>query len=125
MSSHCSLGGVIVLVDGRNVERSRWPNVASEELVEAVAEWAARERHDAVVVFDGRAPAGPSGVEVVGTGRESADDWIAARAAELAERGEAYELVTSDRELRRRAGDAAARITGGGSFLGVLGLARH
>ena len=28
---------MIVLVDGRNVERSRWPNVASEELVDAVA----------------------------------------------------------------------------------------
>ncbi len=27
---------VIVLVDGRNVQRSRWPNVSSEELVEAV-----------------------------------------------------------------------------------------
>jgi len=116
---------VIVLVDGRNVERSRWPNVASEELVEAVAEWAAREGRDAVIVFDGRAPEGVDGVEVVGTGRESADDWIAARAAELAERGDPYELVTSDRELRQRAGDAAANITGGGGFLSVLGLARH
>jgi predicted RNA-binding protein with PIN domain len=116
---------VIVLVDGRNVERSRWPNVASEELVETVAEWAARAGHEAVVVFDGRAPEGPAEVEVVGTGRESADDWIAARAAELAARGEPYELVTSDRELRRRAGDGAARITGGGGFLGVLGLGRH
>ena len=125
MSSHCSLGVVIVLVDGRNVERSRWPNVASEELVEAVARWAAREGRDAVVVFDGRAPEGVAGVEVVGTGRESADDWIAARASELAAEGEPYELVTSDRELRQRAGDAAARITGGGGFLGVLGLARH
>jgi predicted RNA-binding protein with PIN domain len=117
---------VIVLVDGRNVERSRWPNVASEELVEAVARWAAREGRDAVVVFDGRAPeCTVAGVEVVGTGRESADDWIAARAGELAARGEPYELVTSDRELRRRAGDAAANITGGGGFLGVLGLSRH
>jgi predicted RNA-binding protein with PIN domain len=116
---------VIVLVDGRNVERSRWPNVASEKLVEAVADWAAREGHDAVVFFDGRAPEVTADVEVVGTGRESADDWIARRAAELAAHGEAYELVTSDRELRRRAGDGAAKITGGGAFLGVLGLARH
>ena len=113
---------MIVLVDGRNVERSRWPNVASEELVDAVAQWASEEGHEAVVVFDGRAPGPHEDVEIVGTGRESADDWIAARAADLAARGEPYELVTSDRELRRRAGGNAARITGGGGFLGVLGL---
>jgi predicted RNA-binding protein with PIN domain len=107
---------VIVLVDGRNVQRSRWPNVGSEELVEAVERWAAREGHEALVVFDGRAPDG-----AVGTGGESADDWIARHAAEH-DRDDLW-LVTSDRELRRRVGDRAARVTGGGGFLGILGLA--
>jgi predicted RNA-binding protein with PIN domain len=105
---------VIVLVDGRNVQRSRWPNVSSEELVEAVERWASEEGHEAIVVFDGRAPDG-----AIGTGAESADDWIARRAAEL---DEGYWLVTSDRELRQRAGTRASRTTGGGGFLAELGL---
>ena len=79
--------------------------------------WAAGEGHEAVVVFDGSAPDG-----AVGTGGESADDWIARRAGELEE---PFWLVTSDRELRRRAGERAERIVGGGSFLGVLGLDRR
>jgi predicted RNA-binding protein with PIN domain len=108
---------VLVLVDGRNVQRSRWPNVSDEELVAAVELWAHGEGYEAVVVFDGAAPEG-----AVGTGGESADDWIARRAAELEE---PFWLVTSDRELRRRAGGAAERIIGGGSFLGVLGLNRR
>jgi hypothetical protein len=116
MCTHCSLRPVIVLVDGRNVQRSRWPNVSSEELVAAVERWAADEGHEAEIVFDGRAPDG-----AIGTGAESADDWIARRAAELD--GELW-LVTSDRELRRRVGSRAVRVTGGGGFLELLGLAR-
>jgi len=84
-----------VLVDAENVRRSRWPNVAREELERRVREWAAREGHEAVVVFEGA---------------ESADDWIARQ-------GGPYWLVTSDRELRRRCGDRAVRVTGGGAFL--------
>jgi predicted RNA-binding protein with PIN domain len=112
---------VLVLVDGRNVQRSRWPNVSDEELVAACAAWAAREGHRAVVVFDGRAPewAADGVCEVVGTGGESADDWIARRAGDLDER---HWLVTSDRELRERAGAKAAETTGGGRFLSILGL---
>ena len=49
----------------------------------------------------------------VGTEAESADDWIARRAAQL---DEPFVLVTSDRELRQRAGNRAERIVGGGSF---------
>lgn len=118
---------MIVLVDGRNVQRSRWPNISDEELLEACCAWAAGEGQRAVVVFDGGAPERePDGAcEVVGTGGESADDWIARRAAELAAEGEAYWLVTSDRELRRRTGGDAARTTGGGGFLGLLGLDRR
>jgi hypothetical protein len=108
---------VLVLVDGRNVQRSRWPNVSDEELVAAVERWARDEGHEAVVVFDGAAPEG-----AVGTGGVRADDWIARRAAELTE---PFWLVTSDRELRRRVGDRAAETTGGGGFLGLLGLDRR
>jgi len=64
-------------------------------------------------VFDGPAPEPVAGVEVVGTGSESADDWITRKAAELTE---PYVLVTSDRELRERAGGNAERIVGGGAF---------
>jgi predicted RNA-binding protein with PIN domain len=120
MCSQCSVGLVIVLVDGRNVQRSRWPNVSSEELVAAVERWAATEGAESVVVFDGGAPEG-----AVGTGAESADDWITRRAFELAAAGESYWLVTSDRELRERAGGEAEQITGGGGFLSLLGLARR
>jgi predicted RNA-binding protein with PIN domain len=105
----------IVIVDAENVRRSRWPNMGREELVERVAGWAAERGHEPLVVFDGRAPEG-----AVGSGGETADDWIARRAAELAERGESFWLVTSDRELRQRAGPAAERVVGGGAFAGEL-----
>ena len=102
-----------MLVDAPNVRRSLWPNLSPDRLVELLAQWAAEEGADAVAVFDGPAPEAVAGVEVVGTGKESADDWIARRAAELSE---PYVLVTSDRELRERAGGGAERIVGGGSF---------
>jgi YacP-like NYN domain len=104
---------VIVLVDAPNVRRSLWPNLSPERLVELLAAWAAAEGVQAVAVFDGPAPAAVEGVEVVGTGAESADDWIARRAGALSE---PYVLVTSDRELRERAGGRAERVVGGGSF---------
>jgi hypothetical protein len=100
-----------VLVDGENVRRSLWPNIGRERLVELCDAWAAEHRHDATVVFDGDAPPG-----AVGSGQDSADDVIARLAAELAGRGEPYLLVTSDRELRARAGAHAERTIGGGSF---------
>jgi predicted RNA-binding protein with PIN domain len=106
----------VVLVDGRNVMRSRWPNVPEAELVERVQRWADGQGLEAVIVFDGRAPEG-----AIGTKGESADDWIA-REARALERS--YWLVTSDRELRERAGGRAERILGGGAFLRELGLAR-
>ncbi len=102
-----------MLVDAPNVRRSLWPNLSPERLVELLAEWAEREGVDAVAVFDGPAPEPVEGVEVVGTTSESADDWIARRSAELEE---PYMLVTSDRELRKRAGEGAERIVGGGAF---------
>lgn len=104
---------MIALVDAANVRRSLWPNLAPERLVELLAAWARAEGVEAVAVFDGTAPEPVGGVEVVGTGRESADDWIARRAEEL---DAPYILVTSDRELRERAGGRAEQVLGGGAL---------
>jgi predicted RNA-binding protein with PIN domain len=122
--------GVIVLVDARNVLRSRWPNLPADELVERAARWACARGFHAVLVFDGRAPGGFVGeregerIVSVGTGGQSADDWIVARAADLASRGKPYWLVTSDRAVRDAAGEAAEQTIGGGAFLAELGAAR-
>jgi hypothetical protein len=86
-----------VFVDAENVRRSVWPNIPSSELVDLCRAWA--ERHDV-------------DVEVVFEGSESADDRIAHEAP--AHRP--YWLVTSDRELRLRAGRDAERVLGGGTF---------
>lgn len=86
-----------VLVDAENVRRSVWPNIERDALVELAEEWAERHGHQIVVVFEGEL---------------SADDWIAAHAGEH----HPYWLVTSDRELRERAGAGAERVIGGGSF---------
>ena len=107
-----------VFVDAENVRRSQWPNLTPEELVERVARWAQDSSLRTVIVFDGRAPAADQNEphELVGTGPESADDWIARAAAQETD----YWLVTSDRELRERAGGRAARMIGGGGFLREL-----
>jgi hypothetical protein len=99
-----------VVVDGENVRRSVWPNLSERRLVELVRAWADREGVKALIVFDGRAPV--DGDDVVDTGAETADDWIAREAKAHAP----YWLVTSDRELRQRAGARAEKVLGGGSF---------
>jgi hypothetical protein len=108
----------VVLVDARNVLRSRWPNIPERRLVEFARSWAHANDFGVVLVFDGRAPV--EAADVVGTGAESADDWIAREASRIAADRSPYWLVTSDRELRARAGGAAARTIGGGSFAGEL-----
>jgi hypothetical protein len=104
---------VTVLVDAENVRRSRWPNLSREELVRTTRAWGAATGTRPVLVFDGRAP--EQADDVVGAGG-SADDWLARHA----EKHAPYWLVTSDRELRGRAGAAAERLIGGGSFLAEL-----
>ena len=99
--------------------RSTWPNIPAPELVALCGAWAKAENRRAVVVFDGSAPAvdpGDAPVELVSTGGEIADDWIAREANRLRDGGVAFWLATSDRELRARAGDGAERIIGGGTF---------
>jgi hypothetical protein len=110
----------VALVDARNVLRSRWPNIAEDALVRGVEQWAAGEGVDAVIVFDGRAPDVETGARLVGSGRQIADDWITAEAARLAAERTPYWLVTSDRELRERAGGAAERTIGGGALARLL-----
>jgi hypothetical protein len=101
----------LVFVDGRNVQRSQWPNLSDDELVERTQAWAARHGHEVVLVFDGDAPAG-----AIGSGRENADDWLI---REVPQRPGAW-LVTSDRALREAAGAGAERLIGGGAFLREL-----
>jgi hypothetical protein len=109
--------GPVVLVDGENVRRSLWPNIEASRLVELCAAWAEGGQRRVVVAFDGSAPSTEvPRVTLVGTGGDSADDWIAEEAARLVAAGEPYWLVTSDRELRGRAGAGAERTIGGGSF---------
>jgi hypothetical protein len=75
-----------------------WPNIPRDELVALVDAWAEREGVEPVLVFEGE---------------ETADDRIARQATEV---DGPYWLVTSDRELRARAGARADRVIGGGSF---------
>jgi hypothetical protein len=111
-----------LIVDAPNVRRSRWPNMAADELVARTIAWARGRGVRPVVVFDGRAPGGvvgvaalPGGGELVGTGQESADDWIAREAPSRAP----FWLVTSDRGLRARTPGAEQTI-GGGAFVREL-----
>jgi hypothetical protein len=91
-----------VVVDAENVRRSIWPNVSEERLVELVRRWAEERGYEYRVVFEGAG--------------ESADDRIVRETAEL----DRYWLVTSDRELRERAGGRAERVIGGGRFVREL-----
>jgi predicted RNA-binding protein with PIN domain len=116
-----------VLVDARNVLRSQWPNIPEQELVDLCGSWAEARGVCAVVAFDREAPGGLVGEEelaphcvLVGTGAESADDWLARAAAELRAADQPFWLVTTDRELRARAGEGAEKVVGGGSFADEL-----
>jgi hypothetical protein len=105
---------VTVLVDAENVRRSRWPNVSREELVALCRAWSDANGQRILVVFDGVAPVKADDVV---SANGSADDWLVAHASEHVP----FWLVTSDRALRQRIGDAAERIIGGGTFLAEIG----
>ena len=72
-------------------------------------EWAAREAHDLLIVFDGE----PSEQAPDLIGSRNADDAIVELTAGL---DQPWWLVSSDRGLRARLGDRPARIVGGGTF---------
>lgn len=101
----------LVVVDAENVRRSAWPNLSKRELVSRSRAWAERENADVLVVFDGDPP--EDAADLLGSGSRSADDVIA-------ELEGPFWLVTSDRALRRRVGENAELIVGGGSFLREL-----
>ena len=103
----------LVVVDAENTRRSQWPNVSREELVCRVREWAEREGHEALVVFDGAPP--EDAADLVGAG--NADDAIVELAPTLRS---PWWLVTSDRALRERVGDSPDRVIGGGSFVRTI-----
>ncbi len=111
-----------MLVDARNVIRSRWPNLREDDFLARTRAWMEREGARALVVFDGRAPVVVEDdlVEVVGTGGGSADDRIVEEARGRGGEGERLWLVTSDRGLRARVGPYAERTIGGGTFAGEL-----
>jgi hypothetical protein len=110
-------GRTTLLVDAENVRRSRWPNLSKEELVDLVRTWAEAQGFDHLIVFDGAPP--EQDPDLV-AGIPTADDWLAEHAREYTP----YWLVTSDRDLRERAGRDAERIVGGGGFLKELGVSR-
>ena len=99
----------LVVVDAENVRRSRWPNLPPAELVRRARAWASREGHDLLVVFDGAPP--DDAPDLLGS--RYADDTIVDLARTC---DRPWWLVTSDRGLRERVGDAPDRIVGGGSF---------
>jgi hypothetical protein len=103
----------LVVVDAENVRRSQWPNLSREELVRRTREWAGREGHELLIVFDGAPP--EDAPDVVGS--RNADDAIVELAAEL---DRPWWLVTSDRGLRDRVGQDPARVIGGGSFVRTI-----
>lgn len=107
----------IVLVDGRNVLRSRWPNIPARRLIELTRAWAEREGAEPVLVFDGQAPRErPTDVKVFGTYGETADDWIVRESERLFDEGHRVWLVSSDRGLRQRVDPYVERTIGGGAF---------
>jgi hypothetical protein len=119
MTQSHSAEPLTVFVDAENIRRSVWPNISEQQLVEMCAAWAERHCRRLVLVFDmlvfdGEAPEGRAACVTVAA--RNADDWITDAAASL----DRYWLVTSDRELRRRAGERALRVIGGGSFVREL-----
>jgi hypothetical protein len=122
-----SIGEPTLVVDARNVMRSRWPNLTEDRVIDLTRAWANREGVGAaLIVFDGTTTRFGGGVStldartrVVGT-RGSADDWIAEQAEHLASEGGRVWLVSSDRGLRQRVAPFVERTIGGGSFAGKL-----
>jgi hypothetical protein len=103
----------LVVVDAENVRRSQWPNVSRAELVRRARDWAEREAHELLIVFDGQPP--EDAPDLVGA--PNADDEI----VELAHGFDRpWWLVTTDRALRERVGDAPERIVGGGTFVRAI-----
>jgi len=85
----------------------------SAAILAALLPWA-RERKQVVVVFDG--PERPEmatrlgGVEIVWSGKRSADDLIATRIEAAGKSAKSWTVVTDDQSLARRCRDHGARV---------------
>ena len=110
----------VALVDARNVLRSRWPNIREDALVRGVERWAEDEGVEPVIVFDGQAPEVETRAPPRRQRQADRRRLDHTEAARLEREGTPYWLITSDRELRERAGGAAARIIGGGTLAASL-----
>jgi RNA methyltransferase, TrmH family len=116
-----------LIVDGNNVMGSRpdgwWRNrpAATLRLVELIAAWAADADEAVTVVFDGVRPTrfdAPEGIEVIfagRSGRDAADDVIAALVADDP-RPERLDVVTSDSALGSRVRAHGANVLGSRAF---------
>lgn len=117
-----------MLVDGRNVQRSAWPNPDAAELLEALVRWSAQclDDEELVVVFDGHVE--PEQLEPA-LGRATvicvsyADDEIVTLTERAVAAGRRARVATSDRELRTRVEAAGGEVAwGGGRLLAEVGL---
>lgn len=115
-----------VIIDGRDVLRSRSPNPGERELVDAVARWAAQHARTPIVavVFGGTYEGdGPGMYEhdertvVVATDGEVAGNVIVGEVEELRAESEPVIVVTSDGELCARVEAHGAKAIDSGSFL--------
>lgn len=115
-----------VIIDGRNVMRSRSPHAGERELVEAVARWAAEHARTpivAVVLAGTYEGAGPGMFEhdertvVVATEGDDSNDVIVAEVEELRADSEPVIVATSDDVLRERVEAFGAKVIDGGAFL--------
>lgn len=91
----------------------------SEAILAALLPWA-RDRKQVVVVFDG--PDRPEmatrlgGIEIVWSGKRSADDVIAQRVAAAGKAAKSWTVVTEDRDLARRCRDQGAKVERASNF---------
>jgi hypothetical protein len=84
-----------------------------QAILAALLPWA-RRRKQVVVVFDGEEPAGMAtrlgGVEIVWSGRQSADAVIERRLVRAAQQAGTWTVITDDRTLARRCRDLGATV---------------
>jgi len=114
-----------LLIDGSNAVHAVfgfWPetreqqNLAAEDFVAALSDWAGRQPDwDIEVVFDGGTrPLGtsrmPPGLRVIFSGHESADSVILERARALRYYQKRVTVVTWDRELAQSAREEEAKV---------------
>lgn len=113
----------VVLIDGSNVEQSRsWQQLVRDHdrvqqrsrLIDAIAGWAAMGDLQIVLTFDGVGPgrSGTDRLEIIASGKRSADEILEQRASGLRGQKRLHWLATDDRQVQQVAGAGAERIFG-------------